>query len=631
MRISYKCILVLIASAFVSFVLSSCSSTTPMPIATVSFKGISEINAGDTVKLSWNFSNAKTVKITNLNKVKYEGHDSVSVSPADDIQYEFLVTNPTDTLKLIWRVYVKHNGDMIKRGPGFSEGGWMQPSYIKSDYLNGVLEAKNASGVRKIRVMQKIYPYLDKNVLYMKALFMDEYGNYITGMKDIPMTISAINSCKGVSYSEPITNFRETKFNNDSTGVDFAILLDNSAVSQDHFPIFGMIRDFCKSLGANDRIEFVTYNQDYKRLISLINQRFAAKYIDTLNLPKAGGLSAIYKSSFTALGNLADHKIPENKQALVIISYTADNSSIIYDRNDVVKFAREKGIPVFVIGFGSAVDSYSLDLVSDYTGGKFYSLQEDTPDNLKKALSEIAYSLKGGYEFQITVNPSLTANCKSMLTEISLSALRGAIRDTIETSFEAERQEFNYQAIASFDQHSVSIDPSYSPNFQTLAKVLKDNPLKVVELIGNSSLEGTADLTETLALKRAQECRAKLIQMGVNPKQIRVRSDGSNKPIYYLQEGSNWMQYFNRRVEIKWLDPDLLPFEIILKQYSNEADALTNVNLWEERGFSAYFERYLQNNIPIYRVKIWRFKTYEDALATAKSLEKDYHLDYIIQ
>jgi hypothetical protein len=92
-----------------------------------------------------------------------------------------------------------------------------------------------------------------------------------------------------------------------------------------------------------------------------------------------------------------------------------------------------------------------------------------------------------------------------------------------------------------------------------------------------------------------------------------------------------WQQYYNRRVEVRWLDPDLLPYEIIAQTSDSETEALKNVEKWEFHGYNAYYERYLENHSPVYRVKIWGFPTLEEAEASANKIQTIYNTKCIVQ
>ncbi|HPU23867.1 MAG TPA: SPOR domain-containing protein, partial [Candidatus Kapabacteria bacterium] len=65
-------------------------------------------------------------------------------------------------------------------------------------------------------------------------------------------------------------------------------------------------------------------------------------------------------------------------------------------------------------------------------------------------------------------------------------------------------------------------------------------------------------------------------------------------------------------------------YEIIDNIYPSEEIAQNKVNIWKERGFKSYYERYLRNNMPYYKVKLWGYATAEEAEKVRKMLSKKY-------
>jgi outer membrane protein OmpA-like peptidoglycan-associated protein len=231
--------------------------------------------------------------------------------------------------------------------------------------------------------------------------------------------------------------------------------------------------------------------------------------------------------------------------------------------------------------------------------------------------------VRKGYELTLAYNEkeNPTENYRNVI--ISHNTILPRIADTVKIPITREIQFFRYQAVASFEQRDTVLSRDFDETISTLARVLSESPGRKIELIGNSSIEGNDEESQKLALKRAQEVRRRLIELGADPAMIRIRSEGSSNPIYYLQN-SYWAQYYNRRVELRWLDPDYLPFEIISGYRDSEFDALLQVEAWENIGYRSYYDRVLQNNFPVYRVKIWGYKTQQDAEEVASRLAKRY-------
>jgi hypothetical protein len=118
--------------------------------------------------------------------------------------------------------------------------------------------------------------------------------------------------------------------------------------------------------------------------------------------------------------------------------------------------------------------------------------------------------------------------------------------------------------------------------------------------------------------------------MGVNPAQIRLRSVGREKPVFYF-ESEDWKARTNRRVELRWLDPALVPYEILAQIVSSEEDAMRLETEWNARGYDAYYEAFLINRIPVYRLKLWGFPTLQSAEKVKNELQQKYNIRLTVQ
>lgn len=70
----------------------------------------------------------------------------------------------------------------------------------------------------------------------------------------------------------------------------------------------------------------------------------------------------------------------------------------------------------------------------------------------------------------------------------------------------------------------------------------------------------------------------------------------------------------------------MLPYEIIADQFWTEEEAINMVNTWRERGFRSYYQRYLINNKPSYRIKLWGFETLKEAEKVVSSISSKYNV-----
>ncbi|MDX9791059.1 MAG: OmpA family protein [Candidatus Kapaibacterium sp.] len=613
----------------VSALINSCSSVkSDIPMKVIDFQGVSEIKKGEKAVLRWDIENADKVRIRQLQR-NYNSRDSVLIMIDSTSEFDFIVTGSSDSLKLVWKIYVDDTSGEITAGPIISGIKNQKPSFVNSTYLRGIQSVKAASPGKFLKIMSYKFPFESKNSIRANALLLDEFGNYISGL-DKPSSgfgdLRAETGCSGKMKFSPVTGFKEIGIV-DSTAVDFVLLLDNSAIAGDYYPIYDQISEFVKSVPKQDRFALYNFNQNFTETIPL---KLVNEIEDLGNLHiNSNGLSSIFKSLHHTINKLTQYDL-NRKKVIVMIAYSTDNASIIYDRNDIIEKAVESDIPVYVLGVGNAVDSYSLRSIAELSGARYYPVEESELNNISLILNEILFSQRIHYKFDVSVPPLLEEDCEAVHAYYSLIANNSTVYDTLMIKTKQDRHEFPYMAAASFEHRDTVVSDDYLESVKFLAEVMKNNPGLPIELIGNASIEGNESFCYNLGLKRAQAVRRILILYGADPSNIRIRSDGSNNPIYYLQE-RNWMQYYNRRVEIKWLDPELLPYEIIAQTSETESEALEIVENWEDKGYRAYYERYLRNNIPNYRIKIWGFSTINDAEKTAKKLSSDYGTKFLVQ
>ena len=139
-----------------------------------------------------------------------------------------------------------------------------------------------------------------------------------------------------------------------------------------------------------------------------------------------------------------------------------------------------------------------------------------------------------------------------------------------------------YKIVNLFYDSNTSIDTSFYLHIQNLGTILKLNPTKIIELIGYSSLLESNDDALALALQRASSIRKYLIMTGADPNQIRIRGLSNIKPIY-PDENEYYQTIMNRRVECRWIDPALFPYEIRAEKVYTEQEALTMIEKWEKK------------------------------------------------
>ncbi|MES2767160.1 MAG: OmpA family protein [Bacteroidota bacterium] len=636
---------------FVFALLVGCSSA---PMVVEELNGTSEVAEGEEAKIYWNFKNADYVRIEGIDR-RFKSRDTFFFRP--DISKNFKIAGHTrrDSIVRMWnvRVFMMEQPTTIQTGPittkqtpqaqpethyetpqtpvivkPLTESPAPQKTTAEintlttqtgensSQYFGGKITRSRGNPLIPSQV--KILSASRENGgVVLKTLPLDNEGNFLDGIDDA-------------------SNFQwmmQYKCNADSTGfksvavqqvlklespIALTVCLDRSASATFSRDGYNAVRQFTNELMPQDEFGFVYFNQAIGK-IALQNSTDIKQVLSGFTLPAEQGLSAVYKAAFTGIDMLDESKSP--LKALVIITGNADNSSIIYTADDIATEARKLNIPVYTIRVGDATESYPLKYISSFTGGKYYYLPTERAGEIYNILTEISNAQKIYY---VVKAPDIALqNCADVQMQLVLKSPESTISTSSILALEARNNYPLYQALAVFEKREIAVSAEYREVLKDFAEVLKDNPTKIIELTGNSSTDGDDDYNMMIALQRAQTVRRTLVEMGAKASQIRVRAEGNRRPVYYFQN-SRWQEDYNRRVEVRWLDPALLPYEITAGIVATEDEALLKSDEWEKRGAKAYYETIYYQKQPAFRVKLWGYSTYGDAATAAREFQSKY-------
>lgn len=592
-------------------IINACSSVDPLQ--EVDFTGFSQIEEGDSAEIKWQVLNAENVSVKGIDQ-SFEWKDTLIVSPKESSKYYFTFLNKKDTLEKTWRVYVKSKPELITNNSKKLD---YEASYTNSDYFKGVLESGKITNPYQVKLMRVKYP-IGNDKIKLNALILDEFGNHLPGLSDQFVNWSVSHICDDGVITNSIPIYKELPLT--SSELDFGIMLDNSAAADYNQELLQTIKSFALDMGKKDRFLFSTFNQNNEVLIPL--SRIDESKIKNLKTSKADGLNAFHKSAYS---NIVSMKGGKNIKSLVVISFSSNNAATIYNPQDIIRTSRKYKVPVYIITVGDAIDSYTMKYICSASGGRFYSIEQDEVFKVIDILNEIKFSMYSSYEFEISLQKNQELSCVDNVSELKLNFNDKEFVDEIQLIENPDWLSSRHQSVAAFDYKSVEFDNKFIDLVKSLARVLEDNPSYAVELIGHSSIEGSAEKNLEISTSRAENIASELIKLGVDRSQIKVRGEGSNMPIYFMPH-SPWQQYYNRRVELRWLIPEMLPYEIIADQFWTEEEAINMVNTWRERGFRSYYQRYLINNKPSYRIKLWGFETLKEAEKVVSSISSKYNV-----
>ncbi len=631
--------------------LGACASVDSFEVS--DFKGYSEVEKGSKTLIEWDLHGCDSVKVQGI-PGSYKPNDSFYVTVISDKTLDFKAYRDDSIHNLQWKLVVltddksditsdipeskKEKTDredydkgkptaMSETGAASQDDFNILPSFYETNYFSGILKYNGKTKPNTFRIVGIDYSKGYENI-EVKGVLLDEFGNFLADYYNEEKTpTSILQYCKTGIAGDLLKKPKEVHYGIDNT-LHFSLAIENSAAAWKNSEFVPNLSEFIQQLDTKDIFSLSTFNQNISNKIENQTQLESIKLFENINIEPSNGFNSFNKTAYKSIKKLIESKV--DKSCLVLITYSPDNSSIIYEVEDAVSLAKENNIPVYVISVGNAIESFSLKYLSYATGGNYYQLSYNNIDDVTSILTEIAYAQKHYYNYTLPDNLFVNPNCNNVKTEIALQTETGNLTDVFKVINEPVPQYPKYQALAAFYKQDTVVSSDFYENIDILATALKDNKQMTVELIGHSSIEGDEEQNIYFSRARSQAVRKMLLDKGVAPGQIRIRWEGSNSPIFYLQQ-TPWQQYYNRRVEVRWLDPDLLPYEIIAQTSESETEALKNVEKWEFHGYNAYYERYLENHSPVYRVKIWGYPTLEEAEANANKIQTIYNTKCVVQ
>lgn len=607
-------------------IIVACSSK---PIVKESFEGYSEVKEGGQAVIKWHFKNVDEVRVEGIRK-SFNPVDSFIVRPVVSTKYKISAIQGDDSLNMDWRVIVEEIKKDIQTGIGTSSSYSISPSYQESEYLSGIISASMSISTKKLKIMRTVYPDNSGDDVNIRFILTDAFGNQIEEIRRYRNAdLSSSVNCGNDNLQISKILFDEFKFaGEDQPHVAHSIIIENSAAAEDNSSVFNSIKDYLHKQFKQDRFSISVFNQNLYNLSDFAKTETALFNFDNAVAPAAQGLNALYKSTYKTLADLKENG-NGLKKLLTLIVYSPDNASIIYETQDIAEFARKSRIPVYIISVGSAIDSYPLRYICGYTGGRYYHINKNNLAQLSNILNEINISQKTYYEFEFPAK-ELCPYSGLIKAKFNFETQKAFAVDEVKLYFEQRPHYSRYQSLAVFNYKETGVRPVFYEVIESLARVLKDNPDKSIRLTGHARDEGNLDEVNKIAYLRAVSVKDKLIEYGTSPEQIKIKNAGNSSPLYYFQE-KQWQQLYNRRVEVRWLDPATLPFEIAAQMAESESLAIQKVEEWEKRGFRSYYQRTLSGELPSYKVKIWGYPTEQEAKSAARKIEQKYDVSLSVE
>lgn len=336
------------------------------------------------------------------------------------------------------------------------------------------------------------------------------------------------------------------------------------------------------------------------------------------------GVSRLYYSILWALERY-------RPSAVIVVTGSDDYASYDVVPVDLIRVAQRSETPIYSVTLGPTVEVAPWEAIGAYTGGKSYPFYSDRD---KEAFAHTLIEIVRAEQIASSVSVKIPVEAAADITPGTTLSLEcngddASYLDSI-TVLPPSVLLPARQIVALFNNGSSELDSAYRPLLDAIAEVLRANPSQRIELIGHAFGEGTDEAMRSLSVERVLAVKTALSSRGVQPAQLRMKAIGGLKPLYPTPQSPTEYD-LDRRVEFRWLDPSLLPYELIVGYAYRERDALHQAEQWEKRGYRAYVEEIMLSGHTAFRVKLWGFATEHDARSSATTIARRYRVNVTIE
>jgi outer membrane protein OmpA-like peptidoglycan-associated protein len=522
------------------------------------------------------------------------------------------------TISIATTAYAQSDTTLILTGNQPAGSYYLTPAQGSSEFLRSLVGSGRSTPTR-LRLLGTRFPMQDDDSLEIRFAVLDSSGNAIAGLDNAAVRWElTMTTTDGTVFRTPLV----PELRNDiwiTASLRIALVLEQSVLSLPYQDVINRSLDtLIEVLGPRDRLALIGAGVQPRTLIPMSRRDSISRLsgVVAAQLPP-GGVNRLTYGMVAALEECSP-------SAMIVITACDDHASLDVFASDVIESAVRTGTRIYCIAVGDyAIETAGLERVAVSTGGKFYRLYMPTREQIQAILVEIIR----GEQVASTASLRLPASMHSATAQgytLSLGCItwQDTLSDTLTVPATSSLTP-SRQMIAVFPPQSSTLDPSSRPVVEALAELLRANPTQNIELVGHAYNEGSPRQHVMLSVERARAIKNALVAAGINAKRIHLRAMGDLKPVYPFAQSPAELAS-NRRVELRWLDPSLLPFELVVGYTYSEHEALTMLDQWQRRGYRAYIEDVLINGQLGFRIKLWGYSSRQQAQAAARELARRY-------
>ena len=253
--------------------------------------------------------------------------------------------------------------------------------------------------------------------VYLKVT--DENGEFVSGLPEDAFYVNEGRTLTGDLTRQQISKVTQL---DEEEPISISLVADVSGSMSDSLPIAqAQMTKFLDSVqfSLGDEVELTQFN-DLSNISCYFTDDKQA-LTDAVSELYADGQTRLYDTLIVELGNTQ-----RQNGAKCIIGFTdgLDNVSS-YTAQDVIDLAKDRNIPIFLVGIGSEVDEETLRQISEETGGRYFSLAE--LDSLGAIYDEIYRDVKQLYLLDIPLqdDDNLEDDCAMDISIATADGLGG--------------------------------------------------------------------------------------------------------------------------------------------------------------------------------------------------------------
>jgi outer membrane protein OmpA-like peptidoglycan-associated protein len=432
-----------------------------------------------------------------------------------------------------------------------------------------------------------------------------------------------------VKLPSNISFLSESKLKQNKEFLNIHLLIENSYLSKNNKDIVDQVRRSLQSLMIGDLVSVSFFNHTKNQVISLESPESAFLKLNADNLQPFGTNSSA-KVLYETLKEIESSK-SKDRNIIIQILNSSENSSILNRFKEVIDKAKELNVAIYSVGIGSDIRTYQIQPVSNATGGRFYWLDNSHLPDLSSVINEIYFGNKVNYKFKI--KPAAKLDDLEDF-ELKLSFYNGTtfIDESVQIYLKTPEIFTTNKILSVYNSNESLHDSSYTPQIIELADYLKNNPSKKIQITGHSDNESKGSTSEQMiSSERANRLKEEIVSFGVNPHRIRTKGAGSSSPMYFSPQDAGQAAY-NRRAEIRWLDEELLPYEISGEKAESEFLAEQIIKKWEDLGYRAYYQRAMEFDEIFYRIIFWGYGNEDQASKESEKLKGTFeNIDFKVE